>query len=111
MKEQLTLTQKQTRDFADCIEKHGHENFYMAKDQGAYVGAGNSSDNTGVVFYFKGCDPSKNEDWWEECRDRFGGDDFGVIIEDTDFVVEARDNGSRLNVLVTDDDVRIQMVG
>ena len=33
MKEKLTLTQKQTKDFADCIEKHGHENFYMAKDQ------------------------------------------------------------------------------
>jgi hypothetical protein len=33
------------------------------------------------VAYARGCDPKKNEEWWDTSRDLVGGDDFGECLE------------------------------
>ena len=58
----------------------GYDNFYIAKDQGVYVGAGSSTTEDLVITYFNGCDPNKDEFWYEEARAKFGGDDFGEQV-------------------------------
>jgi hypothetical protein len=51
--------------------------WFVAKDQGAYIGAVKHADNR-ILFYFKGCDPnSPFDEWYNNCRKQFGGDDFG----------------------------------
>jgi len=72
----ITLSAKQVQQLVNT----GEDSFYIAKDHGAYVGAG-QSDKGGVCFYFRGCDPTKGgDDWYHTCRDKFGGDDFGDTL-------------------------------
>lgn len=60
------------RDQMQALVDSGQDQFYIAKDSGAYIGA------CGVdPIYFRGCDPNKDEDWYETARGKFGGDDFG----------------------------------
>ncbi len=110
---QLTLSVAQTRELADCIIKHNIPNFYLAKDHGAYVGAGIldvQGEPQGVVFYFRGCDPSKDPDYYDEARYKFGGDDFGVTFSNTDFVTRAAKYYKKLRFVVTDSDVKVRMI-
>lgn len=54
--------------------------WFVAKDQGAYVGAVKSATNR-VLFYFEGCNPeSKFDEWYSNCVELFGGDDFGEVL-------------------------------
>lgn len=111
MRNQLTLTKAQTRALVSCVETHGHNGFYVAKDHGAYIGAGNNAAGTGVCFYFKNCDPDKNPDCWDECRSRFGGDDFGVTFDEADdiaFIKKVADAERRLRVIVSGHSVQLQ---
>lgn len=108
---QKTLSLKETKALADCIEKHNHDSFYLAKDHGAYIGAGNNSDGTGVLFFFRGCDPEKDLDYYEECHYKFGGDDFGVQFDDIDFVIAARNNRMKLKFSVSPTSIKLSMVG
>lgn len=81
---QLTLTREQTQQLVDFCKKHDIKKWFLAKDEGAYVGAcGGSRDNgtfENILFHFRGMDP-KNEAYqgaaWDNARDAFGGDDFG----------------------------------
>lgn len=54
------------------------EQWFVAKDQGAYIGASNGKSK--FIVYFKGCDPRKDTEWWETSSTKFGGDDFGEIL-------------------------------
>jgi len=80
----LKLSRHQVADLFKFCTKHDNY-FFLAKDQGAYVGAcgGNRDDDTfeSLIFYFPGCDPEKDEDYYETARDQFGGDDFGETFE------------------------------
>lgn len=110
---QLTLSVAQTRELADCIKKHNIPGFYLAKDHGAYVGAGMvdvQGEPEGVVYYFRGCDPSKDLDYYEEARYKFGGDDFAISFTDTEFVFNAAKFHKKLRFEVTDSDVKVRMV-
>lgn len=76
---QITLSRVQVKALADFCEKRGKKNFFIAKDVGAYVGA-SSGENDNLVYYFKGCNPKTDADWYERASDMFGGDDFGEFL-------------------------------
>jgi hypothetical protein len=92
---QITLTKKQLDKFATFMRKHDVSEWFMAKDQGAYIGAnaGSWKDNTleKCIFYFKGCNPHKDDDAWHNARVKFGGDDFGEYFSPS-VVYELSDN-------------------
>ncbi len=58
----------------------------FVKDRGAYLmSAGTPGQMSGdgekrVVVYAAGCDPEKDEEWWDECRHKCGGDDFAESL-------------------------------
>lgn len=76
---QITLKKKQIDQFSAFLRKHDVKKWFLAKDDGAYIGAtgGSDDDFERCIFYFRGMDPSKDEFAWDTARDAFGGDDFG----------------------------------
>jgi hypothetical protein len=75
----ITLTRKKVELLhAFCI-KHKKETFFVAKDQGAYVGSSVGEGNN-CIYYFPGCDPVLDKDWYDTAHDLFGGDDFGDYL-------------------------------
>lgn len=107
-------------------EKHKVEQFFIAKDHGAYIGAtkdkplakGEKIDHSKVnvfnnIHYLLGCNPDTDEDSYEECRYRFGGDDFGVHLP-TDWLRQFRDackvkNKRTFSLKVTDNNVSMSL--
>lgn len=81
---QITLKAKDVRELSDFLKRHGKETFFLAKDQGAYIGATAGSDADGtferIIHYFAGCNPDKDADFYETSRWKFGGDDFGEML-------------------------------
>lgn len=77
----LNLTRQEVRRLVDFCNHYQLPTFFVAKDQGAYVGAsvGLAPDQK-VVYYFEGCHPEKDEAWYENAREWFGGDDFGEYL-------------------------------
>lgn len=86
----LTLNKEEANDLAKFLKENSCESYFIAKDQGAYVGAcaGSKEDGTfkNILFYFKDCNPEKDEDWWENSDRKFGGDDFGEHFPAKDFI-------------------------
>jgi hypothetical protein len=76
---QITLSRKEVLELLSFTEKHNLNDFFMAKDHGAYVGA-SAGDKGNCIFYFAGCDPRKDKDFWENSSEKFGGDDFGEML-------------------------------
>jgi len=109
---QLTLNAKQVRQLSDFCKKHSNDNFFMAKDNGAYVGATGGSHEDGTfencLFYFKGMDPTKNEDYYETARYAFGGDDFGETF-DAAFLHKLADNPNLHNMTIKVGQTRISI--
>lgn len=113
MKNQITLNRAKLDKFAAFLRKHECENWFIAKDQGAYVGATGGKEEDGTfencIFYFKGCDPSKG-DVWEHCQARFGGDDFGEHLPVNHITALADDPGViSATIIITSDSVRIKV--
>ena len=87
---QITLNTKQVNELAAFLIKHDLKTFFMAKDNGAYVGATagtTKSSFENVIFYFRGMNPSKDEFFYENADDAFGGDDFGEQLN-AEFVIK-----------------------
>ena len=83
---QITLSKKELRNFAHFLSCHQVERWFLAKDEGAYIGATNGKNRDDpafahILFYFKGCNPNTNDDYYDTARDKFGGDDFGEFFE------------------------------
>ena len=92
---QITLNRQQLDQFAAFLRKHDCDKWFIAKDEGAYIGA-TAADESGKVtdrciFYFRGCDPKKDEDYWDTQQSMFGGDDFGEYLE-AEIVLGLADN-------------------
>lgn len=102
---QITLTQDQTQQFARFLCENNLAQWFVAKDQGAYIGAYSEKTDSNCIFYFRGCDPERNPDWYESTR-RFGGDDFGEYFG-KDFVLRCALHNRRLRVNVTDTLVKL----
>lgn len=79
---QIKLSRKELREFSDFLSEHKVGRWFLAKDDGAYIGATNGKSREDdafarKLFYFKGCNPDIDEDYYDNARDKFGGDDFG----------------------------------
>lgn len=64
---------------------------FLVKDRGAYIMSAaaqrqlrNDGSQSSVVAYAAGCDPEKDEDWYDTALDICGGDDFAQRIEVAD---------------------------
>lgn len=77
----ITLSRVQALDLLNFCKKHSKDRFFIAKDSGAYLGASvGSTPDKQCLFYFRGCDPKKDADYYENARYAFGGDDFGEFL-------------------------------
>ena len=53
---------------------------WMVKDNGIYIMNAHKRKGGNIVVYADGYNPDLNDDWWEDCRDAVGGDDFAEFI-------------------------------
>ncbi|MHB1696538.1 MAG: DUF3085 domain-containing protein [bacterium] len=74
----ITLNKKQAEQLKEFCIGHNQTKFFLAKDEGVYVGAATEKEN--CIFYFRGYDPNKNSDWFVKQQAQFGGDDFSENI-------------------------------
>jgi hypothetical protein len=75
----ITLKRADAIRLLEFCQKNNKPTFFMAKDHGAYVGQSNgAADN--CIFYFKGCNPKTDADWWGTTDAQFGGNDFGEFL-------------------------------
>jgi hypothetical protein len=80
--QKIELSRAQVQQLADHCEKFELKQWFVAKDQGAYVGASAGAEpEKACIFYFKGCDPKKDKEWYDTARAKFGGDDFGEMMD------------------------------
>lgn len=78
---QITLTREQALRLLDFCTANGKSQFFVAKDQGAYIGQTTGAPpKPSCLFYFKGCDPKKDKNWYDTAHRLFGGDDFGEFL-------------------------------
>lgn len=78
----IELTRAEVQQLVDHCEKHNLSTWFLAKDHGAYVGASAGAEpGQACIFYFKGCDPKKDANWYETAHSKFGGDDFGETLQ------------------------------
>lgn len=79
---QITLKIAEAKKLIQFCKDKGLETYFIAKDQGAYLGASKGAEpGDQLIYYFAGCNPSKDADWWENSSYKFGGDDFGEIFQ------------------------------
>ena len=76
---QITLNKNDIDKLSAFAKKHDLKKWFWAKDEGSYVGA-SAGEAGNCIFYFKGMNPSLNEDAYEEARYAFGGDDGGEFF-------------------------------
>lgn len=87
--DKLHFTKQQVVDLIGFCRKHNLDTFFLAKDQGVYIGAavGSHEDSSfkDCIQYAEGCNPNQNEavhgDWYENSSQLCGGDDFGEYLE------------------------------
>jgi hypothetical protein len=82
---QITLSVPDLQRLVEFCQANALENYFIAKDQGAYLGASMGAGNN-VLFYFAGCNPDKDPDFYETSRAKFGGDDFGEQLKLSDLL-------------------------
>ncbi|MEH6454724.1 MAG: DUF3085 domain-containing protein [Cocleimonas sp.] len=83
-----SISRKQASELYEFCKQHKLGEFFFAKDQGAYFGATNGTNEKGnfsnSIHYIQGCDPEQDEakagDWYDNSGDKFGGDDFGLPL-------------------------------
>jgi hypothetical protein len=96
----ITINREQIVQLADFLKANPDTKPFVAKDQGAYLGA-SVGEKDNVIFYFPGCDPKKNANYYEKSRTQFGGDDFGEHLGREFFLRCAEDpkiNNLKVNV-------------
>ncbi|SCU77300.1 conserved hypothetical protein [Cupriavidus necator] len=75
---QITLSRAQVESLVAFCDAAKSERFFIAKDHGAYVGYSTGpKPEQQCLFYFKGCNPATDAEFYENARRGFGGDDFG----------------------------------
>lgn len=80
---------------------------FFVHDDGVYLMSNgepgdlkNKSEVGLYAAYAAGCDPDKNEDWWDVSRDLVGGDDFAEVIPVTAADLQACDEFEELHVVL-----------
>lgn len=85
----LIFTKNQIQELSNFCNDNKLETFFLAKDQGVYIGAtvGSHKENSfkNCIKYAEGCDPEQDEsihgDWWGNSVHLCGRDDFGEHLE------------------------------
>jgi hypothetical protein len=78
---QITLSLAQCQQLVQFCKTNGQAEYFIAKDHGAYLGASvGDKPEQQCLFYFAGCNPAKDEDWYDNAHYKFGGDDFGELL-------------------------------
>ncbi|WP_423200678.1 DUF3085 domain-containing protein (plasmid) [Cupriavidus sp. H19C3] len=108
---QITLSRTQVASLVAFCDAAGSNEFFIAKDRGAYIGysTGATTPYKQCLFYFKGCDPKKDKDFYGNTLRGFGGDDFGAQLPLID-MRKALDNPTIRNVrfTVTPESIRME---
>lgn len=79
---QITLSKAEVKRLIKFCDDKAITHYFIAKDQGAYLGASKGAEpGDSCIFYFAGCNPEKDADWWENSSYKFGGDDFGEHLD------------------------------
>jgi hypothetical protein len=74
----LTLSRPEAERLVKFCADNKLAQWFIAKDQGAYLGASTGAKpEQQCLFYFKGCNPRTDADWYDTAHSKFGGDDFG----------------------------------
>jgi hypothetical protein len=82
---QITIPMNDVKRLVQFCQTNSLTNYFIAKDQGAYLGASTGKDNN-ILFYFAGCNPDKDADFYDNAHDKFGGDDFGEQLKLQDLI-------------------------
>jgi hypothetical protein len=73
----IELSRAEVQLLVDHCEKHNLKTWFVGKNEGAYVGASaGAEEQQQCLFYFKGCNPKKDANWYDSAHAKFGGDDF-----------------------------------
>lgn len=79
-----SISRENAKALLDFCRKHGLDEFFFAVDHGAYFGANVGKHGTEsfakCIHFLEGCDPDKDEDWYNNAHTRFGGDDVGEFL-------------------------------
>lgn len=82
-----SITREEAKKLYEFCKTNKVDEFFFAKDQGAYFGATTGSqknnDFSNSIHYVKGCNPTLNDEWYDYAWAKFGGDDFGVHLSTT----------------------------
>lgn len=107
---QITLSRSQVQSLVAFCDAAGQTEFFIAKDQGAYVGSSTGAEpHQQCLFYFKGCDPTKDENFYENARASFGGDDFGEHLPVSHLRAELADSAvAKVRITVRPTSMSIQ---
>lgn len=107
---QMTISKSEVKDFSTFLTNNDLSEFFFAKDQGAYVGATavEKGERVSWIKYFAGCNPEKDSDYYDNSRDKFGGDDFGKYFS-ADFIHKMASR--RWKIVVRISPSRISLVG
>lgn len=104
----LTLTRANIDKLAAFLTQHSLKQFFIAKDDGAYVGA-SIGEAQNCIFYFKGCDPKKDKDYYDKAHSLFGGDDFGEHLDARPVLAAAADSSvTSLKVNITKTTITVE---
>jgi hypothetical protein len=87
---------------------------WLVHDQGVYLMSARVDRLTGtrsahLVAYAEGCDPEKDEDWWEASRCLVGGDDFGMDIPAQFFAENLAAGATSFGVLIRPDGEHVEL--
>ncbi|CAG9183651.1 DUF3085 domain-containing protein [Cupriavidus pinatubonensis] len=106
---QITLSRSQVETLVAFCDAAKSERFFIAKDHGAYVGySTGSKPEQQCLYYFKGCNPATDADFYENARRGFGGDDFGERLSLTGLKeVLANEQCKSVRITVTARSIRI----
>ena len=107
---QFTFSDKALRPVINVAYEQGTTFLALAKSHGAYIGTRNAPGKPPVFAYFRGCDPRKDEDYWENGQRIFGGDDFGMEILNRKWIETMyKAKKFKLIVQVNQDDFRFKV--
>lgn len=112
VKAQITIKPEDVKAISRVARQYNKKQWFLAKDSGAYVGINTGQDENfePIIHYFRGCDPSKDEDYYENARHKFGGDDFAEMM-DISFVHQVADHPKNMKLVIRITDTAIDASG